>query len=97
LGFNFRPTEITGFLGLSQLKLLEQNIKIREQNYLLIEKTSNKDNTEKITNLYSCSNLSDVYRISNGKTIYDYTGIVKPIIHENLKVYLFDEYVNSKK
>jgi CDP-6-deoxy-D-xylo-4-hexulose-3-dehydrase len=38
LGFNLRPTEITGFLGLCQLNYLEENIKIRERNYLRIEK-----------------------------------------------------------
>ena len=37
LGFNFRPTEITGFLGLSQLKLVDSNIKIREKNHLSFE------------------------------------------------------------
>ncbi len=38
LGFNMRPTEITGFLGLSQLKLLDKNIKKREENFLIAEK-----------------------------------------------------------
>jgi CDP-6-deoxy-D-xylo-4-hexulose-3-dehydrase len=38
LGFNFRPTEITGFLGLNQMKYLEENIKIREANFLRVEK-----------------------------------------------------------
>jgi CDP-4-dehydro-6-deoxyglucose reductase, E1 len=37
LGFNMRPTEITGFLGLTQLKYLENNCKTREKNYLGIE------------------------------------------------------------
>ena len=37
LGFNFRPTEITGFLGLYQLQFLEKNIKVREENYLKLE------------------------------------------------------------
>lgn len=37
LGFNFRPTEITGFLGLYQLKFLKGNSKKREQNYLELE------------------------------------------------------------
>ena len=37
LGFNLRPTEITGFLGLMQLKYLDDNIKIREKNFLRIE------------------------------------------------------------
>ena len=37
LGFNMRPTEITGFLGLQQLALLEENIAARQRNYLVIE------------------------------------------------------------
>jgi CDP-6-deoxy-D-xylo-4-hexulose-3-dehydrase len=38
LGYNFRPTEITGFLGQFQMQFLEENIKKREENYLRIEK-----------------------------------------------------------
>jgi CDP-6-deoxy-D-xylo-4-hexulose-3-dehydrase len=38
LGFNFRPTEITGFLGQFQLKYLDSNIQSRESNYLKLEK-----------------------------------------------------------
>jgi CDP-6-deoxy-D-xylo-4-hexulose-3-dehydrase len=38
LAFNFRPTEITGFLGLMQLKYLDSNILIRQANYLEVEK-----------------------------------------------------------
>jgi len=34
LGFNIRPTEITGFLGVSQLKFLNANIQKRAENYL---------------------------------------------------------------
>ena len=37
LGFNMRPTEITGFLGLEQLKYLKENIKKRETNYFHFE------------------------------------------------------------
>ncbi len=33
LGFNFRPTEITGFLGQQQLQYLDGNISKREENY----------------------------------------------------------------
>ena len=45
LGYNLRPTEITGFLGKYQLKFLEDNINIRERNYYSFEKeiTANKD------------------------------------------------------
>jgi CDP-6-deoxy-D-xylo-4-hexulose-3-dehydrase len=38
LGFNMRPTEITGFLGLYQMQFLDDNIKTRERNYLRLEK-----------------------------------------------------------
>lgn len=38
LGFNFRPTEITGFLGLNQLALLDENIEARARNFFEIER-----------------------------------------------------------
>lgn len=37
LGFNLRPTEITGFLGRLQLRRLEQNITKRQQHYQELE------------------------------------------------------------
>ena len=37
LGFNFRPTEITGFLGLFQMQFLDENIKRRQENFNFIE------------------------------------------------------------
>lgn len=38
LGFNMRPTEITGFLGQYQMQFLDENIQCREKNYLRLEK-----------------------------------------------------------
>ena len=43
LGYNLRPTEITGFLGKYQLKFLDENINIRERNYFAFE-SAIKDN-----------------------------------------------------
>jgi CDP-4-dehydro-6-deoxyglucose reductase, E1 len=43
LGFNMRPTEITGFLGLQQLALLEGNIDVRRSNYREIETAVGKN------------------------------------------------------
>jgi CDP-6-deoxy-D-xylo-4-hexulose-3-dehydrase len=45
LGFNLRPTEITGFLGLQQLKYLDANILKRQENHEHLEKIlkENKD------------------------------------------------------
>jgi CDP-6-deoxy-D-xylo-4-hexulose-3-dehydrase len=43
LGYNLRPTEITGFLGLTQLQYLDENIDKRYQNYLEIEAVLEKN------------------------------------------------------
>jgi CDP-4-dehydro-6-deoxyglucose reductase, E1 len=38
IGFNFRPTEIQGFIGLDQLRYLDEIINKRERNYKNLEK-----------------------------------------------------------
>lgn len=45
LGYNFRPTEITGFIGLYQLKFAAENFRERERNYLFLESAA-KGNSE---------------------------------------------------
>ena len=37
LGYNLRPTEITGFLGCRQMQFLEDNIAARQANYIKLE------------------------------------------------------------
>ena len=59
LGFNLRPTEITGFLGLSQLKYLEENIDIRERNYLFLEKIAAENDDLIIMNRKHITRLSN--------------------------------------
>ncbi|MCK5218943.1 aminotransferase class V-fold PLP-dependent enzyme [bacterium] len=48
LGYNFRPTEITGFIGCYQLQFLKENIAVRERNYLTLESIV-KENSDLIT------------------------------------------------
>lgn len=48
LGYNFRPTEVTGFLGCYQLQFLKENIAIREKNYITLESIV-KENSDLIT------------------------------------------------
>ncbi|HKZ36479.1 MAG TPA: DegT/DnrJ/EryC1/StrS aminotransferase family protein [Chryseolinea sp.] len=43
IGFNLRPTEITGFLGLYQMQFIDETIKCRERNYLLFEDVLRKN------------------------------------------------------
>ena len=44
LGYNLRPTEITGFLGLYQMQFLEENIARRQENFMHIEKFVHSNN-----------------------------------------------------
>jgi len=43
LGYNLRPTEITGFLGLHQLKYVAETFKERERNYLRLESVAKRN------------------------------------------------------
>lgn len=44
IGFNMKPTEITGFLGLYQLKFLTENLNNRQRNFIQLEKNIFKNN-----------------------------------------------------
>lgn len=43
LGYNLRPTEITGFLGSYQMQFLDQNLEIRNKNFKSIESVTSKN------------------------------------------------------
>ena len=49
LGYNIRPTEIQGFLGLNQLQYLDEMIDIREANFKALSEIYNNSDFEKIT------------------------------------------------
>lgn len=58
IGFNFRPTEIQGFLGSDQLKYLDTMINIRDRNYRELEKIYLNTDFIKMT-------VPDMTKISN--------------------------------
>jgi CDP-4-dehydro-6-deoxyglucose reductase, E1 len=107
LAFNVRPTEITGFLGKTQLKYLEKNIQQREANYRIIESTliNNKDfipiNTSHMSFVSSFSfpfvcktpELRDHY-------IKEFAGAgieIRPMIAGNMQLQpFFSKYSNNK-
>ena len=66
---------------------------------VLIEKTCNKDSTEHITNVWPCSEGIDFLwkKYTKGRRVYDYTGVVHPIIHEDDKIYFFNDYLKREK
>lgn len=43
LGYNLRPTEVTGFLGLAQLEYLIENVKSRHETHLRLEAVSRQN------------------------------------------------------
>ncbi|HBE01002.1 MAG TPA: DegT/DnrJ/EryC1/StrS aminotransferase [Spirochaetia bacterium] len=59
LGFNFRPTEITGFLGIYQMQFLEKNIEKREKNYLYLESFVKNNQDLQMINHAHISRLSN--------------------------------------
>ena len=66
---------------------------------LLIEMTSNKDYTETVTNFWTlyggCASTWEKY--TKRKLMYDYTGVIFPLIHENGNVMLWEDYLKSKR
>jgi len=107
LGFNFRPTEITGFLGLSQLKLVDYNIKIRERNHRIFDKAI-RNNPDLIPvdyrhiNKLSPFGLPVICRTVELRNHYlkrfNEAGIeVRPLIAGNIqKQPFYKKYINEK-
>lgn len=62
IGFNMRPTEITGLLGIEQLKYLKNNLKIREKNFKEIIDVM-RSNDDFITTDYSHLNFIPAFSI----------------------------------
>jgi CDP-4-dehydro-6-deoxyglucose reductase, E1 len=107
LGYNLRPTEITGFLGVFQLQFIEQIISMREKNYKLLEGEAKK-NPDLISINYShMTRLSNfaypvICKNSNLKnkyiTKFTNAGVeVRPIIAGNIQRQPFySKYVKEK-
>lgn len=99
LGFNFRPTEITGFLGLYQLQFLDESSKARERNYLRIESII-KENDELIVLKHDHINLLSTFAMPvvckspqlREKYLAQFSGAgieIRPMIAGNIQVQPF--------
>jgi CDP-4-dehydro-6-deoxyglucose reductase, E1 len=107
LGFNFRPTEITGFLGLYQLQFLEEIIAIRENTYKRLNKIieSNSDlvplDSSHISRLSSfCIPVLCKKPELRKNYLYQFSGAgieVRPMIAGNIQIQPFyPKYVKSQ-
>lgn len=106
LGFNLRPTEITGFLGIQQLQYLEENIRIREKNFLYFEEII-RNNNDLITLEHSHISRLSSFAIPivckskelRAKYLSQFTGggvEVRPMIAGNIQVQPFyKKYVKT--
>ena len=106
LGFNLRPTEITGFLGLQQIKFLEKNVLKRQENHKIIEQTLLKNNDLIYTshdhiNLLSSFAFPVISRKTSIKSKYskkfENAGVeIRPIISGNMERQpFFKKYVKN--
>ena len=108
LGYNLRPTEITGFIGSYQIEFLPENIKKREGNYLKLEAIS-KENDELVTVKHEHMNVVSSFSypvICKSSEIRDHyvaqfsgAGIeIRPMIAGNIqKQPFYKKYVNTNE
>ena len=106
LGYNFRPTEITGFLGLYQLQFLDYNISKRQTNYSLIEEII-KQNDDLILLKHDHINLLSTFAIPvvcktkqlRDKYLSQFSGAgieIRPMIAGNMqKQPFYKKYVTN--
>lgn len=65
---------------------------------VLVEKKCMPDSTEHVTNVWTMDEGLDIWKkYTKGRLMYDYTGVINPIIHKGDEVYFFDDYIRSKK
>lgn len=94
LGFNFRPTEITGYLGNIQIKYLEEMITIREKNFTDFNKNAllnPKFMKLDVSNLNRISNFAFPLVFNNRDDYFEYrnrfieNGVeIRPIVSGNI-------------
>lgn len=107
-GYNLRPTEISGFLGLEQLKFVEQIVSKREENYLkfMDAALSNKDVLHNEYNFQSrISNFAFPLILKDEKTFEKYkksfidNGVeIRPIVAGSIvKQPFFKQHVSENK
>ena len=108
LGFNFRPTEITGFLGCEQLKYLQANIDSRNDTFLKLAKVA-KANADLIA--INCEHMSFVSNFSypvicktkdlRDKYVSYFTAAgveIRPLISGNIQNQpFFGKYVKNRQ
>lgn len=95
LGYNLRPTEITGFLGSCQLRFLRENIAVRQANYLKLEAVARQNpDLEPVehSHLVTVSNFAFPVlcktRELRDKYLYQFSGAgveIRPMIAGNMQ------------
>ena len=108
LGYNLRPTEITGFIGSYQIEFLPENIKKREENYLKLEAIS-KENDElvairhehmNVVSSFSCPVICKNSEIRN-RYVAQFSGAgieIRPMIAGNIqKQPFYKKYVDTNE
>lgn len=106
LGYNLRPTEITGFLGLEQLKYLEDNIAVRAKNFDAISGLIEKNDDLYALDVAALKTVSSFAfpficktKELRDKYIYEFSGAgieIRPMIAGNIQTQPFySKYVSN--
>ncbi len=108
LGYNLRPTEINGFLGLSQIEYLPEMIRKREENYFSLQEVISKNlhfNSISIEHMDTVSNFA-VPVICNTldsftwyrKKFMDASVEIRPVISGDItRQPFFKKYMNDEE
>ena len=107
LAYNLRPTEITGFLGLEQMKKIKKIIDKREKNFFIISKILNKKKDVckiKVSHIKKLSSFAIPVIFKNNRLRETYKKIfnkfkieIRPLIAGNIENQpFFRKYINKK-
>lgn len=108
LGYNLRPTEINGFLGLSQIEYLPEMIRKREENYFSLQEVISKNlhfNSISVEHMDTVSNFA-VPVICNSldsftwyrKKFMDASVEIRPVISGDItRQPFFKKYMNDEE
>ncbi len=106
IGYNFRPTEIQGFLGVNQLKYLDEMVSRRQKNYKQMEKIYRNPDFIKMkrSGLSTVSNFAFPLICKTKKLKEKYMGLAKkagieirPIVAGNINNQVFfKKYIKTK-
>lgn len=64
----------------------------KDDQFILLEIHTDNFGNEKFTKIHTITTSSELYTLVKDNVVYDYSGIVYPIMHVKQKIYSFEDY-----